>query len=52
MENTMEDSGVRGFTLIENSKTRTLGSGLPWKLWSTLNRIRTEQGRSKILLDK
>ncbi|VVC34705.1 Hypothetical protein CINCED_3A013022 [Cinara cedri] len=47
-----KDSGVRGVTLIENPEIRTPGFDLPRKLWSTLNRIRTEQGRCKSLLHK
>lgn len=45
-----KNSGERGVTLIENPETRIPGFDLPRKLWSTLNRIRTEQGRSKSLL--
>jgi len=43
---------VRGVTLIENPETRTPGFDLPRKLWSTLNRIRTDLGKSKSLLHK
>lgn len=47
-----KDSGTRRVTLIEGPEKRTLGFDLPQKLWSILNRIRTEQGRSKSLLHK
>jgi len=43
---------VRRVTLIENPETRAPGFDLPRKLWSILNRIRTEQGRSKSLVHK
>jgi len=46
------DSGVRGAALIENPETRVPGFGLPRKIWSALNRARTEQGRCKSLLYK
>lgn len=39
------DSGVRGVTLIENPERKVPGFGLPRKLWTALNRARTEQGR-------
>lgn len=39
------ESEVRNSSLIENPTVRTLGFNLPRALWTTLNRIRTEQGK-------
>jgi len=38
-------SDVRNFSLISNPEIRVPSFGLPRRLWTTLSRIRTEQGK-------
>jgi len=46
------ESNIRNSSLIKDPTVKTPGFNIPRALWTTLNRIRTEQGNCNYLLHK